>query len=87
MAIDEIWRLRREILAALRDCSGVLMPEPALLAHAQMVCAPTPTVTEFHEALEALEGQRYLVRVRPQGDLGPLKCGITDAGRALLAAG
>lgn len=73
-----------EILRCLARCGGMLVPEPTLLNEVRLFSAPPPMATEFFSSLHELEASRLVVSVKPELG-GPIKWGITDAGRAKLA--
>ena len=76
--------LKLDILRALKNCQGYLMPEPSLLNNLRLTCVPPPSVAEFCDGMVFLELRKLITSVRPELG-GPLKWRITDAGLAELA--
>lgn len=75
-------KLKRNILQALDECQGYLLPQSTLLSQVRLIGQP-PSATEFNAALQWLESMGYVASVRPELG-GDLKYRITERGKSIL---
>lgn len=76
-------KLRLEILKALNDCGGYLMPEKALMNEVRLAM-PKTLVSEFTLEIHWLEEKGYIIGVRPELG-GAAKWRLSESGKAALA--
>lgn len=73
--------LKCEILRALSQCRGYLLPEPTLHHQLRLLLRPAPAEADFHAALRELDAAHLIIGARDALG-GPVKWRLTDAGRA-----
>jgi hypothetical protein len=76
-------KIRRTILAALKDCSPFLEPQASLFADANLRMPESVSKIEFCSALAELKGQKRVLCIEDED--GNPKWKITDNGLARLA--
>jgi hypothetical protein len=76
-------KLRLEILKALNDCGGYLMPEKALMNEVRLAM-PKMLVSEFTLEIRWLEEKGLIVGTRPELGGAP-KWRISESGKVTLA--
>ncbi len=76
----QTYSLKCEILRALSQCRGYLLPEPTLHHQLRLLLRPAPGETEFAAALRELDAAHLIIGARDALD-GPVKWRLTDAGR------
>lgn len=76
--------IRKQILIALEQCGGYLVPEAALLSQINFHVTPSATKAEFDSEINFLDASKFVIGVRPKLG-GDCKWKISDEGRAALA--